>query len=351
MTLLIHAEDAENFISWDEAIDVTEKALEELGQYHQKVNQPRQRLFAPSGARISIHAGASVSLGVVGLKIHGELPIWRVGSDTLMARQLKARGGDVYVLYSLDMEDLVALIVRGRKEKNLQHTGSVDFRVACISAVGTRHLARKDAEVLGLFGSGWQARNHMFALCRVLPHLRKVKVYSPTAEHRENFCDEMSRITNIECIPIEEQKNIVSGSDVVVEATNTNFPVFDGEWLEEGVHVTFITGSDLSHREQGVVRKALDETSLKRADLIYMCLSQQVTQDRDALFYDAINNGTIRREQLYEISDLLLDKSPGRTDDRQVTIFRNNAGLGVVDMAIAAKIYATAVERGIGTQI
>jgi ornithine cyclodeaminase/alanine dehydrogenase-like protein (mu-crystallin family) len=62
------------------------------------------------------------------------------------------------------MQDLLAIVLRGRREKTLTHAGRIDFRTSCISAVGTKHLARQDASVLGLFGSGWQARHHALAL-------------------------------------------------------------------------------------------------------------------------------------------------------------------------------------------
>jgi alanine dehydrogenase len=351
MTLLIHAEEVEGCITWDEALDATEAAITELGRYGEQVNHPRQRLYAPSGARISMHAGASTGLGIVGMRIHGELPVVRSSSDKLAARKVLARGGDVYVLYSLDMKELLAIIIRGQKEKNLRYAGFVDFRVSCISAVGTKHLARKDSRVLGLFGSGWQARNHVTAFSRAL-NLREVKVYSPNPDHRKSFCDEMRTKLPLRFTPVDEPRAAVEGSDIILEATNTYVPIFDGQWLEPGVHITFITGSDKGlGRELSVVRKALDDETLRRSDLVYMCLREQVRQDRDGLFIDAIDEGTVGWEQLHELGDLLVGKTPGRTTDEQITLFRNNGGLGVVDMAIAGKIYDTAVARGIGTEL
>jgi ornithine cyclodeaminase/alanine dehydrogenase-like protein (mu-crystallin family) len=162
----------------------------------------------------------------------------------------------------------------------------------------------------------------------------------------------MATETGVEFIPVARPQDAVVGSDIVVEATNTYLPIFDGAWLEPGTHVTFITGSDRGlGKELATVRKAIDDTTLSRSDLIYLCLIEQIRQDGDGLFVDAIDSGLLRWDQLREIGDLLVGDSPGRTTAEQITLFRNNGGLGVVDVAIAAKIYATAVAQGIGTEI
>jgi ornithine cyclodeaminase/alanine dehydrogenase-like protein (mu-crystallin family) len=351
MALLIHAEDVEGFIGWGEALETTEAALTELGRYGEEVNHPRRRLHAPSGARISIHAGAFTGLGAIGMRIHGEMPLVRSGAEKLMSQQIAARGGDVYVLYSLDMKELLAIIIRGQRQKNLKHAGFIDFRTACTSAVGTKHLARKDAKVMGLFGSGWQARNHVMAFHHALS-LREVKVYSPSAEHRRSFCEEMGKKTGLRCIPMDEPRAAVQDSDLLLEASNTNIPVFDGEWLQEGVHITSIAGSNKELTKQhAVLRKALDETTVRRSDLVYMCLRQQALQDEDGQYFEAVKKGIVSWDKVFEIGELLVGKAPGRTSSHQITLFGNNSGMGVVDVAIAALIYKKAVAKGIGAEL
>src|SRR5581483_4932917 len=117
----------------------------------------------------------------------------------------------------------------------------LDFgsETAVTSAVGTRHMARADARRLGLFGTGRQARRHLLAMTAIRP-LETVRVYSRDRAHRLAFCAEMQPLVQAELCPVEQPRDAVEGADLVVCATGSNQPVFDGAWLAPGQHVTSI---------------------------------------------------------------------------------------------------------------
>src|SRR5207302_991593 len=101
--------------------------------------------------------------------------------------------------------------------------------------VAAKYLAREDAKVAGVFGSGWQAHSQIEALAAVRK-LERVKVYSRTRDKLEKFCAEMRAKTKLDIVPAASAEDAVRGSDVVVTITTSATPVFSGDWLEAGAH-------------------------------------------------------------------------------------------------------------------
>jgi alanine dehydrogenase len=219
------------------------------------------------------------------------------------------------------------------------------LRVGATSAVASKHLARKDAKVMGLLGSGEQARTQVTAHLVVRP-LTKIKVYSPTKVNRERFAKEMSAQSGIEVVAVNSAEEAVRGSDIVSAATNTVDPVVEGRWLEEGMHVTSLVGGD-----GFLPRKELDDEAIKRASLIIVGYKPQIFLDKQAEFHDRIERGIVKPEDLHELGDLLNGKCRSRKDDKEITFFKNNTGMGIQFAATARKMYDKAREKGIGTEL
>jgi ornithine cyclodeaminase/alanine dehydrogenase-like protein (mu-crystallin family) len=198
---------------------------------------------------------------------------------------------------------------------------------------------------MGLLGSGEQAKTQVIAHAVVRP-LTKIKVYSPTRANRENFAREMSAQTGVEVVPVASAEEAVRGSDIVNAATNTVDPVVQGRWLEEGMHVTSLVGGD-----GFLPRKELDDEAVKKAGLIVVGYKPQIFIDKQAEFYERIERGLIKAEDLHELGDLLNGKCRGRRDDEEITLFKNNTGMGIQFAATARKMYEKAKERGIGTEL
>src|SRR5678809_45768 len=107
------------------------------------------------------------------------------------------------------------------------------MRTGAGGGVAAKWLARPDAKVVGVFGSGWQAQGQVEALAKVR-RLERVKVYSRTAEKVAKFCDRMTKRLSIEVVPAASPEDAVKGSDIVVTITTAASPVFSGEWVEPG---------------------------------------------------------------------------------------------------------------------
>jgi ornithine cyclodeaminase/alanine dehydrogenase-like protein (mu-crystallin family) len=100
--------------------------------------------------------------------------------------------------------------------------------------VGDRSPRAQKLPSCGGFGAGDQARLHLLALTCIRKSIDKVRVFSPTRENREKFVPAMSVVLGIEVNSVDSPLEVVDGVDVIVCATNSNIPVFDGDWLVPG---------------------------------------------------------------------------------------------------------------------
>src|SRR5262249_40098163 len=135
------------------------------------------------------------------------------------------------------------------------------MRVAALSAVGARYLAPAKARVLGLFGSGWQAGAHLEYLCSLFD-FETIKVFSPNGGHCREFAETMSKKLDRPIRAASSPRETVNGSDVIQAATASWDAVFDGHWVEKGMYVASIGGSDASNK-----RREIDDETIARADL------------------------------------------------------------------------------------
>jgi ornithine cyclodeaminase/alanine dehydrogenase-like protein (mu-crystallin family) len=257
----------------------------------------------------------------------------------------------VFVLFDAAEGELKAIIIGEITCSELPHNVAVTgLRTAATSAVGTDVLSRKDAERVGILGSAGQARNHLVALARIRK-IKEVKVYSRTAANCRRFAEEMGPLLNINIRPVSSAEEAVRGVDIILTATNSSVPVFDGNWLEPGVHVTSIVGSNVGLVHGGFTkakRREIDDTTLRRSDVIGIASVQQAIQDQQGDIFDPVEKGIIRWEQLVEIGEILAGKKQGRTQPKQITLFKNNAGQGVADVALGALVLKKVTSRGGG---
>jgi alanine dehydrogenase len=146
-------------------------------------------------------------------------------------------------------------------------------------------------------------------------------------------------------------EDAVRGVDIILTATTSSVPVFDGQWLEPGAHVTSIVGSNVGLVQGGFTkakRREIDDATLERSDVLGIASVQQAIQDEQADIFDPVERGIIRWEQWIEIGSILAGKKEGRTRPEQITLFKNNAGQGVADVALGALVLKKILEKGAG---
>jgi ornithine cyclodeaminase/alanine dehydrogenase-like protein (mu-crystallin family) len=333
--LLVSPHEIRGIVTMSEAVEAVRTGFREWGE-NPRLNAPRRRIHIPTGVRVSVHQGGVPAVSATGLMTHCEW-VKPMANEQVYPRL----NHPVIVLYDAAEGELKAIIVGEitcvELPDNVAVTG---LRTAATSAVGTDLLARHDASSLGLFGAAGQAKNHLLAIMQVRK-LNRVKVFSREPANRNRFADEMGAVTNLNITPVSSPEEAVRGVDIVLTATNSSVPVFDGDWLEPGQHVTTIVGSNVGLVQGGFTaakRREIDDTTLARSDVHGIVSVQQAIQDEQADIYDPVERGIIRWAQLIEIGDILAGNKDGRIKAEQITFYKNNAGQGVADVALGAVV-------------
>ena len=192
-----------------------------------------------------------------------------------------------------------------------------EMRTAAVSAVATRYLARADASVLAILGSGVQAGSHLEAL-RQVREFRDVRVWSP--RNAGAFADRFG------VRAITSAAEAVRGAEVVVVATSSRTPVLRGEWLSPGTHVNAVGACRPDWRE-------LDDGMVRRARL-YVESREAATRESG----DVIAAG----EVFAEIGEVVAGTRAGRQTADEVTLFKS-VGVAVEDVAAADLVYREAL--------
>jgi ornithine cyclodeaminase/alanine dehydrogenase-like protein (mu-crystallin family) len=194
-----------------------------------------------------------------------------------------------------------------------------EMRTAAVSAVATDHLARPDAQVLAILGSGVQARSHLEAL-RLVREFREVRVWSP--RNAQTFAETHS----IQAAQSAEEA--VRGADVIVVATASTTPVLMGKWLLPGAHINAVGATRPTWRE-------LDDETLGKAQ-IFVESSEAAIQESG----DVIAAGHISAE----IGEVVTGIKPGRQSEDEITLFKS-VGVAVEDIVAADLVYRNALNR------
>jgi alanine dehydrogenase len=215
------------------------------------------------------------------------------------------------------------------------------FKTGAAGAVGADALARDDATEVAVIGSGAQARGQLRALAAVRD-LETVWVYSPTKEHRESFAGEMAGRLDASVAAVASAAAAVEDADVVVTATTAAEPVFEGDLLEPGTHVTAIGQYDPEKRE-------LDHETIRRSRYV-PDLRARAFQDAGS-FLSALEAGVVDEDHVHaELGEVVAGVAPGREDDEEVTVF-DSGGTGIETVAGAHLLYEKAREAGLGQSI
>ncbi len=199
------------------------------------------------------------------------------------------------------------------------------MRTAASTAVATDLLAREDAETLGVFGSGREAESHIAAI-REVRNLSRVFVYSRTKRRREAFARNVAAIYGIQTTPVESPEQVVEKSDILVTATTSQTPLFNGELVKLGTHVNAIGAALPGSRE-------VDSSLVQRSVLVVDSRQQALSTYGDIIIpirEHAIEESHIRAE----LGELLVGDAIVKRNPSNVTLFKSG-GLAILD-AVAA---------------
>ncbi|HEY2882132.1 MAG TPA: ornithine cyclodeaminase family protein, partial [Pirellulales bacterium] len=280
--------DVEQLLDMRTAIRTMEEMFRQLAS-GKAMNVPRVRAKAPGIVLHSMCAAAEY-LGLVGWKIYSTT---NTGACFL--------GG----LYDATNGKLIALIEADRLGQ---------FRTAAVTAVAVESMAAMDASEMGLFGVGKQAKTQLEAVCVARP-IKHCFVYSRNQERRDQFAAEMSEQLGIEINSVDRPREAAAELPIVVTATTSSVPVFDGNDLSEGTLVCAVGSNWLRKAE-------IDTHTLRRADNV-VCDSVEACRHEAGDFVEAIEKGEFDWSRAVDLAKVVAGRAVGRNNKQSVAVFKS----------------------------
>lgn len=295
----------DQILSIREMIEVIEDTLKEIA-VGRGFDLPRRRIHHPN----------RMILGILPGSIHGAMGAY---IQTDLDRQVHHEN---VILFSV--ENGAPLIL-------YQDCSINEYRTGAAGALGAKHLARADASRVAVFGSAAHAATQLKGVAAVRT-LTAVRIFSPTQTRREAFAEKMDRELNIPVHAVASAEEALDNADIVITATDSRTPVFDGNMLRAGMHVTSIANGDRTR-----MRQELDDMTMRRAEPIFITSKETVCVNQSDIFR-AVRDRVLSWDRVHEMASLLLGEVSGRTDDRQISLFKLQ-GTGIMDVAVGFKAY------------
>ncbi|MGZ6708771.1 MAG: ornithine cyclodeaminase family protein [Solirubrobacteraceae bacterium] len=217
-------------------------------------------------------------------------------------------------------------------------------RTGACSALSARLLAREDASVLAILGTGVQARAHARAMPRVRP-IREIRIAGRDNAKARALAAELADELRLAVRAVTSYEAALQDADIACATTHAVEPVVRRAWLRPGVHVTSV-GYNPAGRE-------VDDRTV--ADAL-VCV-----ESRDAVLaavpagsndlIEPIRDGVIGEDHIHaELGELVLGTRRGRTSRDQISLYKS-VGVAVQDAAAAALVLDAARERDVGREV
>ena len=316
MTLHISEAEVRQVLTMPMALE----AVEEISSKQaagEVIVHPRRRFELPKGGFFHYMAAADYTAGFLAMKQY-----------TFVRGKMRF----LVPLYEIATGDLVAMI-------EADYMGQL--RTGAASGVATKYLARRDASVAAIIGTGGQARTQLEAIAAVRK-LSSARVYGRNADRRKRFAEEMSQRIGVPVAPANSSSEAVRGAHIICTATTASQPVLHGADLAAGMHINAI-GANHAHKRE------LDEEAVSLADAVVVDSIEQSRQEAGDLII-AFQGDEVRWRSVKELSNVVAGKVTGRTGDTEVTLFKSN-GIASWDLAVATQVYAKAREKGLGRNL
>lgn len=316
MCIVISDAQAQNALSMADTIAAMRDAYGAFAD-GQIQESPRVNMLVPKGF-VRLMAAAWPSQKLAGYKV---------------IHRANGHAGASYHLYELETAKLVAI---------MDATYITAVRTGACGGLAADLLAARDAQVLGVIGTGKEARAQVEAICSVRD-IRRVQAFGRNPERREAFCAEIADRFGIEAVAAPNGPSAVADAQIIAVATNTGTagPAFFGEWIaDHAVHINSI-GSTLP------IQREIDEHVWSRADRIIIDAELLLEESGDAI--EARKQGTLDENRIALLGDVVNGTAVGRSAPSQRTLYKS-VGSALQDLATAALIYQKVSESGEANQ-
>ena len=345
--LIISNDEVRKLLTMKDCMAVLEEAYLER-HYQRALSRPRTDLYSPRGDDayyvFKSMEGLLPIKHVAALRINSDVIKWRKTPEGVRKdKQPLADGNWVGLIALFDMRTgkMIAILPDGVVQ---------GFRVAATGGLAIKYMARANAKTMGLYGAGWQAETQVIAACSARA-LEYIKVYSPTKARREAFADRMSRIIGIPLVPVHKPEEAAQGLDIVAATTNSITQVMKPDWIGPGAHVSCV-----KHLELGddVIEKAYlvaVHSHIAVPENYMIGQGEKPIYGQDPNEHGEHKASETGWESEVELHTIIGGAVKGRENEKQITCFVNNIGLGLQFAAVGALVYSLAKERGMGIDL
>jgi len=324
MTLILGRQDVEKVLTMEMALESVEEAFVEHGNGRTKIPNRIAMVIEEYNGVIGVMPAYMERLRAAGVKLisHNE--------DNPKKYGLPESAG--LITYN-DVTTGMPLAIMDCSYITKMRTGAA-------TAVSVKYLARADAQVVGIVGTGAQARSQITAISQVRD-LMKVKAYDIDPKATTRFMAEIEDL-QLEAKAVDSPLDASTGVDILVTCTTAHTPFVRVEWLQEGIHIAAV-GADMPHKRE------LSPGVYARADKWVTDLINQALVTGE--ISGAIAEGAISEDTLYAtLDEIVIGQKRGREDDAEITIYKAT-GMAIQDVATAKKVYELAKERGVGLEV
>ncbi len=214
-------------------------------------------------------------------------------------------------------------------------------RTGAASGVATKYMARPDASVAAVIGSGYQAETQLEAAAAVRT-LKHARVFSRTGEHREAFAKKMTARMGFSVTATTTAQECVKGADIVITITNSSEPVLTVDMLAPGMHIN-AAGSN------SWLRRELDTAAVARCSIVVVDDIEQAKVECGELMR-AAESGHFSWDRALQLDKVVVGQVKGRASNDDITLFESQ-GIALEDIAVAERVYRLAIERGVGATL
>lgn len=250
-------------------------------------------------------------------------------------------------LFRVDNGEPLAILNDGY----LQH-----MRVAGDAGLGAKYMAREDAEVVGMFGSGGMARSHIEAF-RLVRNIKKIQVYSPTKTHKEAYTREMKEKYGIEAVALDDPQDVYKGADILAGCTDATIPVILGKYVEKRTHITCVGGrpdEETFRKIDAWLRFGNATPPIGQSEItdeLITYATPQIKETKKGVQRGNTSVELIGEDKVVYLKDILANKKKGRKSPQDITYSERGNLQGAQFHAVAGKVYEVAKERGIGKEL
>jgi ornithine cyclodeaminase/alanine dehydrogenase len=324
MTRLLSRQDVMQVLDMQDTITILEKAFNDLAQ-DRAVMPQRTPITSPDHGGLALFMPAYLKgMGALGAKVV------TVYKDNPAKYNVPTVLGTIILL---DEKTGAPIALMDGGYLTAMRTGGV-------AGLATKVLAREDAKVHTLFGTGGMARTHAWAV-ECARDIDKLLLYSiDPPEKKEAFRESLKEIIDCEIVIAEDAERAVAESDIVTLITSAKDPIVHGAWFRPGTHINGVGSHAPAMREVDTDTVAKSKVV---CDLVDACMAEAGD------FMIPVDAGEWSWEQVHgSLGDVIAGKIPAREDDQEITFFKS-VGLAIQDISTAFHVYNQALEKGVGT--